>query len=178
MAFQIALTGKQQRSKVRFSAQQQLEVELAANGPLGVDDYSVAGMPIVAERNVVLIAVAAAQTYTVVIKGRSFAFVATGLDTVTTIRDGLDALIGAAAAALGISITDSGVDSSIIQSLTPGVRLAMSVTASVTPANITLTLGMSTLTAIPLGIVAKEPGRFLLRAPAALTMDLDLVVTG
>lgn len=178
MAFQIALTGKQQRSKVSFSSQQELEVQLAPNGPLGVNDYTVAGMPIVAERNIVTIATAAAQTYTVTIKGRSFAYVANGLDTVTTIRDGLDALIAAAAAALGISITDSGADASIIQSLTPGVRLSVAVTASVTPANITLALGLATLTAIPLAIVAKEPGRFLLRAPAALTMDLDLVVVG
>lgn len=178
MAFKICLTGKQQRSTVTFNNVQELDVELTANGPLGVDDYSVAGLPIVAERNVILIATAAAQTYSVVIRGRTFSYVATGLDTVTTIRDALEALITAAGAGLGVSAADSGADSIIVTSLVRGVRLGMSVTASVTPANITLTLGMSTLTALPLGIVAKEPGRFLIRAQAAITMDMDLLVTG
>lgn len=178
MAFQIALTGKQQRSRVSFANVQELDVELTPNGPLGVNDYTVAGLPIVAERNVILIATAAAQTYTVRIRGRVFEYVADALDTVTTIRDGLEALITAAGADLGVSATDSGADSIIILSLLPGVRLAMSVTASVTPANITLTLGLSTLTALPFAIVAKEPGRFLIRSQAAITMDLELVVVG
>lgn len=178
MTIAIALTGALQRASIPFANVQEVNVQLLGNGPMGPNDYTVGGVPIVAELNTVTIAVAAVQTYSVVIRGRTYSHLAGALESAGDIRDALKTLVDADAAALGIVTANVGGTAFSVASLVPGVRLAMSVTASVTPANITLALGLATAAVLPFAIVAKEAGRFLVRATAAITANLELLISG
>lgn len=171
MALRVALTGQLLVGTVQFSAAQDVEVPLPTGGPWKPSRYAVAGLPVTKALDTVqIVGAAAAEDYSVTIRGKTFTYTAGGAPTVTTIRDGLKALVDAGG--LDITTADVGADSFSNESNVPGELLNTSVTAD-TPANIAASYSSSPAV---LGVIGKESAKVTLRNPTAVTMDLGMVV--
>lgn len=179
-SFKNALGGKIIRGKIVFAAEQgPAFIDILGFGGLKPDNYSVVGLPLGRQRDIVTIANATLNDdYTITIKGRSFTFNSGGAPTVTTIRDGLLALLTAPIqASLGITAAASGADAINIDALDPGGDpLNTAVTADV-PTDITLTydaLGP----ADSILAVSKQSARLEVRSTAAITDTRELAIIG
>ena len=180
MSFRYALGGKLFRGQVRFAAVAEVTesiVGAGVGGGLTASDYAVIGLPLAQAIDTVTIdTAAAAETYSTTIKGRTFTYTAGGAPTVTTIRDGLKALVDAAAAGMSISTATNGADAMDITALTPGDAIDTAVTAQ-TPANISLVASLNTAGG-PVGIIGKKSGQLVIRSATAITASFDLAIVG
>ncbi len=181
MSFKYALGGKLFRGRVDLANAAEATEDIAprgGGGPLGPNDYSVAGLPLAQAVDTVTIDTAAdLETYTVTIRRQTFTITSDGTATVTEIRDALNVLIDAAiAAGLTVARVDNGVDAMDITADVPGEALDTTVTAE-TPVNISLAGSLNTA-AGNVGIVAKKSGQIVVRANAAMTASFDLLIVG
>ena len=179
MPFKYALGGKLIRARVAFAAQASQEVVITGPGVGGsfkANEYSIVGLPTVQAIDTFTVVTARnTQTYTLVIKNRTFTITSDGTATTTEIRDAILALLTAPVqASLGITAVSQAANQILITALTPGDPLDTSATAQ-TPADVTLANSLNTATGNT-GITAKRNGRFTIRSTAAITATFDIVV--
>jgi hypothetical protein len=172
MALKVALTGKLLVGDAVFTAQQDVAVDLLQGGGWKPGEYTVAGLPVVAEITTFKIDVAALnEDYSVTIRGQTFTVDSGGAPTVTTIRDALKALIDASS--LDVTTADVAADSCSVLSNVAGEGLKLSVLAE-TAINMSIDVRDSVPSA--LGVISRDSGQFTLRNPAAITARFGVMV--
>lgn len=178
-SFKTALGGKLIRGRVDFSAEAgPALIDIKGFGGLSPDNYSIAGLPLGRQRDIVTIAGdAGGEDYSITIKGRTFT-VTSGGTGVTAVRDALLALLTAPIQAeLGIAAASSGGDAINLDSLVPGADPLNTAVTADTPANITLTFD-ALGPADSILAVSKQSAAFEVRATASITDSREFAIVG
>lgn len=182
MSFKYALGGKLVHDTVQFENEASKSVQITGPGVGGgwkPGEYSVVGVPLARAADTVTIATAADnENYSITVRGKTYTVDSGVAATVTTIRDALGALLDAdvAAGLLDATVADNSTDAIDITANVPGEALDTAVTAD-TPTNITLAESVDMPVGLP-GVVGKKSALVELRATAAITKSVDLLIVG
>jgi hypothetical protein len=167
----VALQGKVLKGRIDFAAATEGSLLLDKGGGWKADSYAAQVFPLPRTLNRVDISTVQNSTlYRLIIDGKNVDFTSDASATATEIRDGLIAAIAASGLRVTGVIVDA--DSLDIRGTVPGENHTVAQSAAL------MTLGTPTFETIPSLGVLKENGRVRVRASAAWTGAVDVIVQG
>jgi len=176
MGLRLAKTGQLLIGDSIWAAETEKTVVLAQGGPWPKGRYTLAGIPVVKQLDTILIdGVVDNEDYTIVIGGQTFTIDSGAGASAGSIRTALRAAIDGVS---GLAVTaDNGAASIDITALAAGTGFSLSETTS--GGGATMSISAQTFEGAALnqfGLVDQQSGAMVLRAPAAFTGCLPIMV--